>query len=293
MIALRAVTKSFGSAKVLDGLDLDIPTGQRIALVGSNGAGKTTLFRCLLGEYNHGGEIRIEGRDPRRERTEVLSHVGFVPQVAPPLAMPVGALMRFVAETSGGSEAEMARIASRLGLDVGAIRARPFTKLSGGMKQKLLIAAALGRPTRFLILDEPAANLDPAARGVLFDLLASRASSTMLVSSHRLDEIAPLVNRVVELQQGRVVLDDAVADAGALGTMFSARIDLARADAAFARAAAEWGLAADVAGLCWSGAVAGPERLAFLGFIARHSGLVSGVQIMEASHDAETQPSRV
>ena len=293
MITLRAVTKSFGSAKVLDGLDLDIPTGQRIALVGSNGAGKTTLFRCLLGEYNHGGEIRIEGRDPRRERTEVLSHVGFVPQVAPPLAMPVGALMRFVAETSGGSEAEMARIASRLGLDVGAIRARPFTKLSGGMKQKLLIAAALGRPTRFLILDEPAANLDPAARGVLFDLLASRASSTMLVSSHRLDEIAPLVNRVVELQQGRVVLDDAVADAGALGTMFSARIDLARADAAFARAAAEWGLAADVAGLCWSGAVAGPERLAFLGFIARHSGLVSGVQIMEASHDAETQPSRV
>jgi ABC-2 type transport system ATP-binding protein len=293
MIALRAVTKSFGSAKVLDGLDLDIPTGQRIALVGSNGAGKTTLFRCLLGEYNHGGEIRIEGRDPRRERTEVLSHVGFVPQVAPPLAMPVGALMRFVAETSGGSEAEMARIASRLGLEVGAIRARPFTKLSGGMKQKLLIAAALGRPTRFLILDEPAANLDPAARGVLFDLLASRASSTMLVSSHRLDEIAPLVNRVVELQQGRVVLDDAVADAGALGTMFSARIDLARADAAFARAAAEWGLAADVAGLCWSGAVAGPERLAFLGFIARHSGLVSGVQIMEASHDAETQPSRV
>ena len=293
MITLRAVTKSFGSAKVLDGLDLDIPTGQRIALVGSNGAGKTTLFRCLLGEYNHGGEIRIEGRDPRRERTEVLRHVGFVPQVAPPLAMPVGALMRFVAETSGGSEAEMARIASRLGLDVGAIRARPFTKLSGGMKQKLLIAAALGRPTRFLILDEPAANLDPAARGVLFDLLASRASSTMLVSSHRLDEIAPLVNRVVELQQGRVVLDDAVADAGALGTMFSARIDLARADAAFARAAAEWGLAADVAGLCWSGAVAGPERLAFLGFIARHSGLVSGVQIMEASHDAETQPSRV
>ena len=293
MITLRGVAKSFGAAKVLDGLDLEIPTGQRIALVGSNGAGKTTLFRCLLGEYNHGGDIRIEGRDPRRDRTEVLRHVGFVPQVAPPLAMPVGALMRFVAETSGGSEAEMARIAADLGLDIGAIRTRPFTKLSGGMKQKLLIAAALGRPTRFLILDEPTANLDPAARGVLFDLLAARTAATMLVSSHRLDEIAPLVNRVVELQQGRVVLDDAVADAGALGTMFSARIDLGRADAAFARAATEWGLGPDAAGLRWTGVVAGPERLAFLGFVARHSGLVSGVQIMEASHDAASQPSRV
>lgn len=293
MITLRAVTKTFGAVRVLDSLDLDIPTGQRIALVGSNGAGKTTLFRCLLGEYNHGGEIRIEGREPRHERTEVLRHIGFVPQVAPPLAMPVGELMRFVAETSGGCEADMAAIASELGLDVKAIRSRPFTKLSGGMKQKLLIATALGRPTRFLILDEPAANLDPAARGVLFDLLAARASSTMIVSSHRLDEIAPLVNRVVELQQGRVILDDAVSDAGALGTMFSCRITLARSEAAFSRAATEWGLASAPGECEWSGLVAGPDRLAFLGFVARHSGLISGVHIMEASQDAAVQPSRL
>ena len=293
MITLRNVSKAFGTARVLDDLDLEIPTGQRIALVGSNGAGKTTLFRCLLGEYNHAGDIRIEGRDPRRERTQVLRHVGFVPQVAPPLAMPVGELLRFVAETSGGSQKDMTEIAAALGLDVQAIRARPFTKLSGGMKQKLLIATALGRPTRFLILDEPAANLDPAARGVLFDLLAARSSATMIVSSHRLDEIAPLVNRVVELQQGRVVLDDAVADAGALGTQFSCSIALARADAAFARAAAEWGLSSDDKALHWRGRIAGPDRLAFLGFVARHSGLVAGLQIMEASDDAARQSSRV
>ena len=293
MITLRNVSKAFGAARVLDDLNLVIPTGQRIALVGSNGAGKTTLFRCLLGEYNHAGDIRIEGRDPRRERTQVLRHVGFVPQVAPPLAMPVGELLRFVAETSGGSQQDMNDIAAALGLDVQAIRARPFTKLSGGMKQKLLIATALGRPTRFLILDEPAANLDPAARGVLFDLLAARSSATMIVSSHRLDEIAPLVNRVVELQQGRVVLDDAVADAGALGTRFSCSIALIRADAAFARAAAEWGLSPDADALQWRGCIAGPDRLAFLGFVARHSGLVAGLQIMEASDDAARQSSRV
>jgi len=294
MITLRALSKRFGGARVLDALDLDVPTGQRVALVGSNGAGKTTLFRCLLGEYRHDGEVRIDGRDPRRERTEVLRHVGFVPQVAPPLAMPVGELLRFVAETSGADVADMADVAARLGLDVAAIRGRAFTKLSGGMKQKLLIATALGRATRLLILDEPAANLDPAARAALFDLLAARGATSMIISSHRLDEIAPLVNRVVELQQGRVVLDDTVSHAGGLGTRFSCRIALARGDEAFARAAIEWGLAPDAAALVWTGLVAGPDRIAFLGFAARHSGLISSLQITEASHDAvHAQPSHV
>lgn len=294
MITLRGVGKRFGTARVLDRLDLDIPTGQRIALVGSNGAGKTTLFRCLLGEYAHDGEIRIDGRDPRRERTQVLRHVGFVPQVAPPLAMPVGELLRFVAETSGADPAAMVAVAERLGLDVASIRRRPFVKLSGGMKQKLLIAAALGRETRLLILDEPAANLDPAARGALFEMLAERASAAMIVSSHRLDEIAPLVNRVVELQQGRVALDDTVSHVGALGARFACRVALARADESFARAAGDWGLAADESGLVWRGLVAGPDRLAFLGFVARHSGLIAALEITEASHDADApQPSRV
>ena len=71
-ISARGLAKSFGAARILNGIDLDVPAGQRIALIGSNGAGKTTLFRCLLGEYTHDGEVRIDGRDPRRDRTDVL-----------------------------------------------------------------------------------------------------------------------------------------------------------------------------------------------------------------------------
>jgi ABC-2 type transport system ATP-binding protein len=128
----------------------------------------------------------------------------------------------------------------------------------------------------------------------LFELLAARSAASMVISSHRLDEIAPLVNRVVELQQGRVVLDDTVSHAGALGTRFSCRIALARADEAFTRAALEWGLSPQADALNWAGVVAGPDRLAFLGFAARHSGLISALHIMEASHDAvHAQPSRV
>ncbi len=281
MISLQGLAKSFGSARILDRLDLEIPAGQRIALIGSNGAGKTTLFRCLLGEYVHEGIVRIDGRDPRADRTEVLRRVGFVPQIAPRLEMPVRALMRYVADVSRGSLDEMGAIAERMGLDVGQIAARPFVRLSGGMKQKLLIALALGRPTGLLILDEPAANLDPAARAVLFDLLAERPEATMIISSHRIDEIAALVNRVIELERGRIVLDDTVTDAGTLGSTFAVRLDTARAEASFARAALEWGLTETSEG-CWQGAIAGPDRLRFLSFVARHAGLVRAVSIEEA-----------
>ncbi len=288
MIRLDGLAKSFGGVRVLDGIDLEVPVGERIALIGSNGAGKTTLFRCLLGEYTHDGTVEIAGRAPRKHRTEVLRLVGFVPQVAPRLEMPVGALMRYVADVAGAEVEAMAAVADRLGLDVSAIARRPFVRLSGGMKQKLLIALALGRPTRLLILDEPTANLDPAARAVFFDLLVERAAgSTMIVSSHRIDEIAGLVNRVIELERGRIVLDDTVSDAGALGSSFAVSIETARREPSFARAALDWGLVESEADR-WTGAIAGPDRLRFLGFVARHAGLVRSVAMTETTRAGET-----
>ena len=97
MIQCDAVTKCFGRVEVLKALDLTIERGHRVALVGSNGAGKTTLIRCLLGEYRCDGRITIDGLNPRAQRTEVLAKVGFVPQLPPPLKMPVGQLLRFAA----------------------------------------------------------------------------------------------------------------------------------------------------------------------------------------------------
>jgi len=122
--------------------------------------------------------------------------------------MPVGQLIGFSAALSDADPGKIDAIAARLGLPVEPIRARPFNRLSGGMKQKLLIAIALGRDARLLIMDEPTANLDPAARKIFFDLLAERQhDTTMLISSHRIDEVAPLVNRVVEMDMGKIVLD--------------------------------------------------------------------------------------
>ncbi len=282
MIQFHNVVKNFRRTRVLDGISLDIELGERVALIGSNGAGKTTLIRCLLGEYTHDGTVTIDGLDPRGNRTAVLGAIGFVPQLPPPLKMPVGQLIDFSAALCGTDPQRIHGIAERLGLEVDGVLSRQFVRLSGGMKQKLLIAIALGRDARVLVMDEPAANLDPEARKIFFDLLAERQNdATMLISSHRLDEVSALVNRVVEMDMGKIVLDDKVADDVALSDTLACRIVIKRFEPAFAKAVAAWKFAASEGNLVWDGRIAGPDRLRFLGMISRYSALVSDISLTE------------
>jgi ABC-2 type transport system ATP-binding protein len=282
MIQFNNVVKNFRRARVLDGINLDIGLGERVALIGSNGAGKTTLIRCLLGEYTHDGEVTINGLDPRSNRTAVLGTIGFVPQLPPPLKMPVGQLINFSAALCNTDPKRIHEIAQRLGLDVEGILSRQFVRLSGGMKQKLLIAIALGRAAKVLVMDEPAANLDPEARKIFFDLLAERQNdATMLISSHRLDEVSALVNRVIEMDMGKVVLDDKVADDVALSDTLDCRIVIKRFEPAFAKAIAAWKFTARDENLVWEGRIAGPDRLRFLGMISRYSALVGDISLTE------------
>ena len=282
MIHLSGVSKSFKGTRVLDGVDLRIPGGERVALVGANGAGKTTLIRCLLGEYRCEGRVAVGGVEPRAARTRVLGRVGFVPQLPPPLRMPVAGLLGFASAVAGSDPARMHDVAARLGLDAAALGRQPFAKLSGGQKQKLLIAVALGRETDVLVLDEPAANLDPDGRARFFELLAERAPrATMLISSHRLDEVASLVHRVVELERGRVTLDDRIAGPASLASRLRCRLELHRAEASAARALAGWGLRSSDGGLLWQGRVAGPDRLRFLGMLSRYAGLVAALDLRD------------
>ena len=283
MIQFKNVSKAFRRNRVLDGIDLDIGLGERVALIGSNGAGKTTLIRCLLGEYTHAGEVSLDGLAPRAHRKQVLAKVGFVPQLPPPLKMPVGQLIGFAAALCNSDEKRIADLALRLGLDVARVRQQPFVKLSGGQKQKILIAIALGRDAKVLVMDEPAANLDPEARKIFFELLAERQhETTMLISSHRLNEVAALVNRVVELDMGRVVLDDRVADDVTLSGLLDCRIRVKRAEPAFAKALTAWDFHASPDGLEWIGEVAGPDRLRFLGMTSRYVALIADLSLAEA-----------
>ncbi len=284
MIRFSNVTKCFRKARVLDDISLDIGLAERVALIGSNGAGKTTLIRCLLGEYTFAGQVRIDGRDPRKERTAVLGTIGFVPQLPPPLKMPVAQLINFSAALCGTDADRIHRLAQRLGLDLAPILTRPFVKLSGGMKQKLLIAIALGREAKVLVMDEPAANLDPEARKIFFEILAERQQDvTMLISSHRLNEVSALVNRVIEMDMGKVVLDDRVADDVSLSGQFVCRISIRRRDDAFAKAMGAWNFRDLGGGVEWQGEVAGPDRLRFMGMSSRYVALISDFSLQESA----------
>ncbi len=289
MICVENLSKTFKRAVILDHLNLNIATGERIALIGANGAGKTTLIRCLLGEYTYSGKISLDGFSPREDRAAVLRAIGFVPQLPPPLKMPVQQLLDFSAAVCRSEVSAMAQVATALGLDLQEVLQRPFDRLSGGQKQKLLVSIALARDTRLLVMDEPAANLDTEARRVFFEILAKRVEGvSLIISSHRLDEVAPLVDRVIELDHGHVVLDDHVADASAINSVLCCSLRLRRSEDIVVQTLRNWGMTNEGDLVHWQGSIAAPDRLRFLGMLARYSGLVADLQLREAEHSEKT-----
>lgn len=221
MIVARGVRKAYGGRPVLRGIDLAVNAGERVALVGPNGSGKTTLLRALLGLVHVEGTITVAGHDPIREHAAAQVHVAWVPQRAPALAVPLGEMARAWSQLRGLPEERLADCAAAFSLDLDSLRDLRFASLSGGMQQKLLAAMALASSCPVLFFDEPTANLDPAARAVFLDVLAARdPQPTVLLSSHRLDEVRDLVERVVVLADGAVRFDDRL-------SAFLARPDLA------------------------------------------------------------------
>ena len=211
LIAVKELTKKFKKTTVIEKLSHEFKAGDRIALIGQNGAGKTTLIRSILGLYNYEGAIEVMGMSPRTQREKILHHIGFVPQIPPPIKMTVSEMLTFFGTLTNTDQQEFITIAEKLGLDVQANLDKPFMKLSGGMKQKLLVSFALGRKPKILLMDEPAANLDPKARVILFDYLHKFDKDVlMIISSHRIDEVEGLVNRLIEMDMGKIVVNKEV-----------------------------------------------------------------------------------
>lgn len=212
LVSAEHITKQFMGTKVLDDVTLSIRQGDRIALMGPNGAGKTTLVRAMLGFYHlDSGKLNVLEHDPVKERVEVLRHISFIPQLPPPVKLSVEELMTFVSKSAQIPKARILQEASRMQLDIPAHIHKPFYKLSGGMKQKLLIAIALSKKSELLVFDEPTANLDPKGREQFYDLLTEipKECSTLFIT-HRLDEIKSLVNRKIYMDLGKVVEDESV-----------------------------------------------------------------------------------
>jgi ABC-type multidrug transport system ATPase subunit len=208
MIDVCHVSKSFGVVRALDDVCLQIRPGERIGFVGANGSGKTTLLRALLGLVRVEGRVYLGGIDVARDPELALRATAYIPQVAPPIEAPVFEVVRAIASLRGIDEVAVGLRAHRLGLDLAHVRRTRFRDLSGGSRQKLLAALALATEARILVCDEPTANLDRKARGAFFEQVAARESEAITVlCSHRVEEIEQLVDRVLELDGGRVVRD--------------------------------------------------------------------------------------
>ena len=210
LVDVQNVSKRFMGTKVLDDVTLQIRLGDKIAMMGPNGAGKTTLVRCMLGFYHiDEGVLRVEGRNPVKERTEVLRGVSFIPQLPPPVKLSVSELLAYVSRSTGTDKRKMIDQAKAMDLDIEKNMGKPFFKLSGGMKQKLLIAIALARKSRLFVFDEPTANLDPKARDHFYRLLESiHYNHATIFITHRIEEVQDLANRKITMDLGKVVEDE-------------------------------------------------------------------------------------
>ncbi len=210
-IELRDVRKRFDAHEVLSGIDLAVPAGARVALVGPNGSGKSTLLRGVMGLIRCDGVVRVGGRSPFTERHEVARRLAYVPQIAPQLGASVRDVIRAVSTLRTLEAARVEVIAKKLGLELAPSMEKPFRALSGGMKQKLLLSIAFATDATLFVLDEPTASLDPAARERFIELVRGLDPKvTVLFCSHRSDDLTSLVDRIIELGEGKIVRDLAV-----------------------------------------------------------------------------------
>ena len=212
MIKINNLTKKFGSHISLDNVSCQFNKNEAIALMGANGAGKTTLIRSILGYYHpDAGKVSINGLDPIKQRVEVLKEISFVPQLPPPIKLNIEELIQYISISADVDKNKILYYANEMKLDIKSNLGKSFFKLSGGMKQKLLIAISLAKKSNIIIYDEPTANLDPKARDDFYRLLKqNEEEKVLLFVTHRLEEVKDLVNRQIYMDLGKVVSDDKI-----------------------------------------------------------------------------------
>lgn len=210
VIASQGVCKNFGDKEVLRGVDLSIPRGSVVGLLGKNAAGKTTLIKCLLGLLKvHSGTLRVFGEDPWWLTAESKAQLGYVPQeVALYPWMRVEQILQYTAAFYPRWNWELAHRLVRQWELPPKDRVGP---LSTGQLQKLALVLALGHEPELLVLDEPVASLDPVARRDFLRTLLEIAQSetrTILFSTHITSDLERVADRVAILRDGRIVFHD-------------------------------------------------------------------------------------
>jgi ABC-2 type transport system ATP-binding protein len=212
MIEAEGLCKQYGSFLAVRDVTFAIPRGQVVAFLGPNGAGKTTTMRLLTGFVAPTrGTARIAGIDVQTNRIEAADHLGYLPENGPlyPDMTPMGLLEFFgLAHGLAGNalKKRMDAVIAQCSLD--AVAHKPIGKLSKGYRQRVSMAQALLHDPEVLIMDEPTSGLDPnQIRGVRTLIRELGKSKTVLVSTHILQEVEPVADRVLFIHDGKIVFD--------------------------------------------------------------------------------------
>jgi ABC-2 type transport system ATP-binding protein len=213
-VSVQGLVKIFGSTRALDGLDLEVSTGEIHGFLGPNGSGKSTTLRALLGLIRvNGGTAQVLGRDPWRDATVIHRQLAYVPgdvSLWPNLSG--GEAIDLLLRLRGADPATTRReqLIERFDLDP-TKKGRAYSK---GNRQKVALVAALCDDVPLLILDEPTSGLDPLMEQVFGECVqeARDAGRTVLLSSHILSEVEQLCDRVTIIRAGRTVESGSLAD---------------------------------------------------------------------------------
>ena len=203
-LSVHALTKVYGRVRALDGLDLDLEPGHIVGLMGDNGAGKTTLLKVLAGvTADWQGEVSLHGQPPGAATKQFVSFLpdqSFLPDWQRP-ADAIGRYADFFADFDADRAHDLIDF-YRLPTD------RRLKEMSKGMREKVQIALAMARRAKVYLLDEPVGGVDPAARSILMEGILKHVEPDQLlvISTHLIHDLEPVIDTVVFLHQGRLRL---------------------------------------------------------------------------------------
>lgn len=210
-LEIKHLNKYYKKFQALNDVNLEIPKGKIIGLLGKNGAGKSTLMRCMLGFLKHDGEINIENIRLEHRDPKVFEQVAFIPDVSGlDDRLTVQQTLDYVSQVNprwNDATAQKLLSISSLPMD------KKVGQLSKGMKTKLYLLVTLSLDVNLLLLDEPTLGLDIAFRKEFFNTILGEffdENKTIIISTHQVEEIEPLLQEIIFIDQGKIVLYEEV-----------------------------------------------------------------------------------
>lgn len=210
ILEVQNLSKSYGRHIVLDNVSFSLGENQIIGLLGPNGCGKTTLIKTITGLIkDYTGDIRVDGENPGVHTKSVIA---YLPERSylPEWMRPADAIKYFADFYADFDTAKAERMLIDFGLDI----RQKIKTMSKGQQEKINLILVMCRKAKFYILDEPLGGVDPAARDAILSLIMNNYSknSTVLMSTHLIHDIEPVLDRAVMISNGKLVLNESVED---------------------------------------------------------------------------------